>query len=115
MTNKQLLTLVSKWQKALGLANWKLHIHIDNNLPAYGKTIWKWEYMSGDVYLNPVMHLEEPDPDEELEATVVHELMHIVLCPAWTDIGDDEHKRLMLERMTEEVTRIMLDNIGSLR
>lgn len=76
LTKAQINTLVRRWQKKFGLADWKITVNV---IPAEelngcaGTLEWETEYHAATMTLAA----ELPKPD--LEETVVHELLHLLL------------------------------------
>lgn len=76
------------WKHRLGLGHWNLELRCAPTVAEYAhdygcnpndlaSTQVHWEYMNGMIILNTQRFMEESD--YEKEATIVHELVHVVL------------------------------------
>lgn len=91
MTEKQIESLVSKWQPRLGLSEWKIEYHFeepeDPDETARADCIGDYQVVK--LYFNPVMLTGDSDfigecSPEENEITIIHELLHVAISPMRT-------------------------------
>lgn len=115
MTDKQLHELFRAWQAKLNLSHWFLTLSIDHLMPQAGVTESMWEYLEATITINPT-YIREKKVQFDEELVIVHELCHVMLASLWTDADElTEHERMLHERTVEELSRTLLDIVGTLR
>ena len=115
MTDEQCENLFRAWQAKLNLNEWYLQFNCDHLMPQSGVTVTDWPYLEGTVTINPTFISEKKQHFDE-ELVIVHELCHVMLAALWDTVEDmSEAERMLHERTTEELSRTMLDIVGSLR
>lgn len=76
LSKAQINTLVRRWQKKLGLADWKITVVLASTADEIdgcaGTILWETEYHSATMTL--AAELSRAD----LEETVIHELLHLL-------------------------------------
>mgnify|MGYP001091125886 CR=1 FL=1 len=89
---KRVMALIRKWRSILGLNGDRIHFtwHRTPCPESPSTVMWvkaNWQYRNHymDIYLTEVLEL----PDDELEETVVHEFVHLLIHPA---TGDSDGK-----------------------
>lgn len=77
LTKAQINALIKKWQTKLRLQNWNIKLTladtVDDLKGNAGMMDWQTEYHSATIYL--VREL----PRRDMEETVIHELLHLLL------------------------------------
>ena len=99
---------VDDWQVRLGLSGWNLEVRFDlHEFFADATVIGPPEYMTGRLRFNTRKMRKEKMTPDELEATVVHEMLHVVL---WEAIGEHKHdeQERSEERAVQVITRALL-------
>jgi len=102
--------LIAKWQDRLGLSGWEIRYNPDGK-PDKGKAAG----MTQDLYLHLCQIVIAKDcPDSELEACVLHEMLHIVTGPLGTmtkqlagAIGDERTGPLLLDNAHDAEERLI--------
>lgn len=69
---------VKKWQKRLGLLNWRVRAFWEPSLEAQGRVYWEHKLWDATILIKPRVFLEERDP---VEKTIIHELVHLHYAP----------------------------------
>jgi hypothetical protein len=76
---EKIQALVDHWQKRMGLSEWDLDWEFCSKHEIGGDT---YADISFDIYhFQATLRLLEDQPEEQWEWLVVHELLHLVLCP----------------------------------
>ena len=110
MTPRQLQLSTTKWAKRLGLAEWKIKavfgdpasvIHAADDWKVYGCAIPALKTNGKHAALITV---NPPSEGDNVEQTVIHELLHICLDPA-SRMADDALFELGLDRVANALTR----------
>lgn len=112
-TKKRIRKFVDKWSKPMGLGWFKIDVTYDRNCSRDGShtqaetdmSAWRYHEFTITFYITDVMELS----DEELENTVVHELVHCLLAPIScnmreTDTNSD-YRRDIMEFNTQLVVK----------
>ena len=99
---------VEEWLHELGLSGWDVEIRFDlKGCVADCTVIGPPEYETGRIRFNTRKMRSESFTDDEVEAAVVHEVLHLLL---WETVGehkDDEQGRSE-ERVVQRITRALL-------
>lgn len=89
--------LIDKWADVFELDQWNMtfmwtRVLNEDNSDCIAKTHGRWQYRHATIeFFLPIV--AENDNDDELERTVIHELMHIILLPmAQCLVEDAEHQ-----------------------
>ena len=96
-----LADLAAWWQRALGLTQWRISVAFDESIypPNLGLCMPMHEYWQADIRLAR----PEQAPGNDLEESLVHELLHCVFAPFETKAGTAERKEE--ERAVELLAR----------
>ena len=111
ITRHQVLALVAKWQGRLLLDSWKIRVILTGTIPDFADFEAQPEYLEGTLRLNPLKC-----PPQDLELTVVHELLHCHTWPLWEAAEDAARGKPDLlrkieqehERLTSTLQRIVM-------
>ena len=107
MTEQELKDLCKEWQRTLGLDNWSVKCKYKRGYDM-GKLMGSVDYTQSKLQA-VVSILEENDyPDSciepyDVEATVVHEHLHILLAPFRPDTEDEDNPHHILFEQTIEI------------
>lgn len=111
---KELQTLCQEWQERLGLGHWQVVVKIKRyyDMDNYqGSNLFTYSKMQSVI---KIIHPDDWDPDcmcnQDMEKTLVHELLHILLHPLAASIKDDDYlKQDILEQIIETLSRALVD------
>ena len=99
---------VKDWQIKLGLSGWDLEISFNlAECIADCRVIGPPEYETGRLRFNTRKIRKEKLTDAELEAAVIHEVLHILLWEIVGEHANDEQERNE-ERVVQRITRALL-------
>lgn len=101
ITRGQVLALVAKWQARLLLDAWKIRVILTTKMGHLAECEASPEYLDAVLRFNPVRLTPE-----NLEETVVHELIHCHTWELWDHAGDAGDKAH--ERLTSTLQRIVM-------
>ena len=105
MTKKQITELVRKWSKRLGLNHYDITIYTPTNDDGE----YAGSCKATPEYLRATIRINLSEPEDEIENTILHELLHIVMWKLDKRItvkyaqGDE----VMLEIIEDEVDTII--------
>ena len=105
---EELQGYVDYWQIRLGLSGWDIEVRFNLSQHfADAAVIGGPEYMTARLRFNTRRMRREKCTSEELEASVVHEMIHIVL---WEAIGEHHHdeQERSEERAVQMLTRALM-------
>ena len=121
MTNDEILIAIqgyiNKWTPLLGLENWRIVISLLEQKDTAAKISWMVNYRKARLFWNST--LEEPELElrpDIMEASVVHELVHLLLARV-RDVIDNEttadsylwkHYSAAEESVVDELTSVIL-------
>jgi hypothetical protein len=105
---------LTKWQGPMGLRAYKIQVYWDRSYSAKGcaaeTDMSRWHYHDFEIrfYIPELMD----EPDEVVERTVVHELVHCLLAPISVNLREtdknSEYRRQIMEFATEATTKALL-------
>jgi len=104
-TKRRVEGLIERWRRILWITQWKIDVTYFREPPAdmdgpgaqcaHMDIVPRWEYMTAAIRVNmpQVMHLDLDD----LERTVMHELLHCVVCEMrhWTPTRREHEERVV--------------------
>ena len=99
---------VDYWKIELGLSGWDIELRFDlSSCVADCRMIGSPEYETGRIRFNTRRMRSDGFTDKEVEAAVVHEILHLLL---WEVIGEHEHdeQERNEERVVQRITRALL-------
>lgn len=88
----KLLAYAELWMPRLGLANWRIKFVFERDRAANGAAgtaNGAWEYRQGCVTFFMLNVANDSDDEQELEWTVVHELLHLAMWAIWPDTTEE--------------------------
>lgn len=112
LTEKELNDLCKEWQETLRLQNWDIEVHIvrarDMSLAGCGGTC-NAHLQRANAFIEILDPIDYEDPEaQDMETTLVHELLHIHLWPFdKTESGNLENDAL--ERAVIQISRALVD------
>lgn len=114
LTEEELQAKCKEWQKILRLQDWEIKIYVwrsrDMDLEgAVGEVEYNLDLKLASIHiLDPVDYPSNLMVNQDMEATLVHELLHLHMAP----FGNSEQGTLeksMLEQAIESITRGLID------
>ena len=105
---EQIQGYVEDWKIRLGLSGWDIELQFDlSACVADCRVIGSPEYETGRIRFNTRRIRSEGFTNAEIEAAVVHEVLHLLL---WEVIGEHEHdeQERNEERVVQRITRALL-------
>jgi hypothetical protein len=119
MTKKDAIRYVSYWKKKLGLSEWQIEVITHRlkkkDIPNAGRAlatasiIWELKHVIVDVWFPCVDRRGRP---EDLEAAMVHELIHVFFHPFWPKNGEEgvgKHRSMLIEEAVERIAKCVLE------
>lgn len=86
MNLQQVRKIARKWQKHLGLTNWKIKVEWGTDMDeedgkVYGLNTYDPNHMTSTI------KVLKDDTDHDIEETIVHELLHLLMFPLESAAG----------------------------
>ena len=101
---KYIRDLIDKWKPRLGLDDWIINLKIKNSYESTGEHRCEAAISDDLKYLEADLEIYKPFwkiTKEKQEITIVHELVHLLLCPLhphYASAGDD-----IFEQVTQKL------------
>jgi hypothetical protein len=111
LTQKQAETKCLEWQKILGIQDWAVIVSIlrHDNMPIHdtagSMTIRKLKNIGNMALLDPIDHVNLAVPID-MEKTVVHELLHLVLSPLKIDDAQNDEEEVVIEKLSSALVAL---------
>lgn len=95
ITTEQLRDLCAEWQARLGLQAWQIGIalakHYEMELQCQGECSWTLDKLQAYIrILDPADYEPNETFPQDIEKTIVHELLHLMFAPFHCDVGTKE-------------------------
>jgi len=96
VTNEQLTELCTEWKERLGLQAWQVGIafarHYEMELRGQGECSWTLDKLQAYIrILDPADYEPNETFPQDIEKTLVHELLHLMFAPFDTERGTSEY------------------------
>lgn len=110
LTEDELRAKCAEWQKILRLQDWIVNVSIYrerdmNNKGCCGEVEWTLEKRMASIrILDPVDYPDGTMEEQDMERTLVHELLHLHLAPFQPD-REDELRYCALEQAIDAISR----------
>lgn len=103
MTQREAEKLLAEWQTRLRLKDWNLRVRLDPKLDCYGRNRGHTWYQDGEIVLKPSDSIPEDwkESCQDLEVTLVHELLHCHLSPITDRAKEDSFEVGICEKVIE--------------
>lgn len=112
MTKKTITRYVEKWKKILNLTNWsvvvKIHNDVNSNALARAEIVYERRSVRLHLYFP---HVDRDGKQEDLENSIVHELVHIFFDPFWplhSEASANRQRVLMIENAVDDITDALI-------
>lgn len=103
--------IIATWKPRLGLSDWQIELQVEKEPrgSTIAWTIYDWTMKKATVGVTAAILTHKYDFEVDVEESLVHELLHLVLAPVAPDADEDDLVFSTFEQILNTLARALVE------